>query len=58
VTANASEALAQAARASGFQVLRKPVKPAALRALLAALVRRQGAGAATMAVAQALDASA
>jgi DNA-binding response OmpR family regulator len=58
VTANASEALAHAARAGGFQVLRKPVKPAALRALLAALLRRQGAGAATMAVAQALDASA
>jgi len=58
VTANASEALAQAARAQGFQVLRKPVKPAALRALLAALARRQGAGGAAAAVAQALDASA
>jgi CheY-like chemotaxis protein len=55
VTANASEALAQAARAEGFQVLRKPVKPAALRALLAALSRRQGAGGASAAVAQALD---
>jgi signal transduction histidine kinase/ActR/RegA family two-component response regulator len=58
VTANASEALAQAARAAGFEVLRKPVKPAALRALLAALSRRHGAGSsAAAAVAQAVDAS-
>jgi signal transduction histidine kinase/ActR/RegA family two-component response regulator len=58
VTANASEQLAQTARAEGFEILRKPVKPAALRALLAAFARRQGAGAAATAVAQALDASA
>ena len=40
VTANAGETLARAARERGFDVLRKPVRPAALRALLAALARR------------------
>lgn len=58
VTANASEVLAQEARAAGFEILRKPVKPAALRALLAAYARRKGAGGARgAAVAQPLDAS-
>lgn len=38
ITADASLTLLHAARAKGFQVLRKPVRPAALRALLAALV--------------------
>jgi Na+/proline symporter/signal transduction histidine kinase/CheY-like chemotaxis protein len=42
VTADASEALAREARAKGFDVLRKPVRPAALRALIAALARRAG----------------
>jgi CheY-like chemotaxis protein len=42
VTANASETLARDARARGFEVLRKPVKPAALRALIAALASRAG----------------
>ena len=40
VTANASQALARDARERGFDVLRKPVRPAALRALIAALARR------------------
>jgi DNA-binding response OmpR family regulator len=40
VTANASETLAREARHRGFDVLRKPVRPAALRALIAALARR------------------
>jgi signal transduction histidine kinase/ActR/RegA family two-component response regulator len=43
VTANASESLAQSARARGFDVLRKPVRPAALRALIAALARKSSA---------------
>lgn len=38
VTADASPALAQAARASGIELMRKPVKPAQLRALLAHLL--------------------
>ena len=38
VTADHSPALAERARALGFPLLRKPVKPAALRALLGALV--------------------
>jgi CheY-like chemotaxis protein len=38
ITADASLALLHEARSKGFQVLRKPVRPAALRALLAALV--------------------
>jgi Na+/proline symporter/signal transduction histidine kinase len=59
VTANASESLAHEARTGGFEVLRKPVKPAALRALLAALARRKAAGAGSAAaVAQALGTSA
>ena len=60
VTANAGEELAQTARSEGFEILRKPVKPAALRALLAAFARRAGTGAGggAVAVAQALDASA
>ena len=59
VTANAGEELTQAARQDGFEILRKPVKPAALRALLAAFARRPGAasGAGAAAVAQALDTS-
>jgi len=40
ITANASAELAREARARGFDVLHKPVKPAALRALIAALARR------------------
>jgi CheY-like chemotaxis protein len=44
-TADHSAALAERARGLGFTVLRKPVKPAALRALLGALVsQRSGAG--------------
>jgi CheY-like chemotaxis protein/anti-sigma regulatory factor (Ser/Thr protein kinase) len=38
ITADASVALLHEARARGFQLLRKPVRPAALRALVAALV--------------------
>jgi hypothetical protein len=38
VTADHSSALAERARELGFPVLRKPVKPGALRALLSALV--------------------
>jgi CheY-like chemotaxis protein len=59
VTANASAELTQGARANGFEILRKPVKPAALRALLAAFARRKIAGAgSSVAAAQAIDASA
>jgi DNA-binding response OmpR family regulator len=57
VTANASEALAAEARQSGFEILRKPVKPAALRALLAAYARRHGGGGAAAAAAQPAEAS-
>lgn len=39
VTADGTAALAQRAHALGFQVLRKPLRPAALRALLVALAR-------------------
>jgi CheY-like chemotaxis protein/anti-sigma regulatory factor (Ser/Thr protein kinase) len=46
ITANASEALAQQARDRGYALLRKPVKPAALRALLASFPRDRGATAA------------
>jgi Na+/proline symporter/signal transduction histidine kinase/CheY-like chemotaxis protein len=46
ITANASAELAQEARREGFGVLHKPIKPAALRALLAALARRRSAMAA------------
>jgi PAS domain S-box-containing protein len=42
VTANASDTLTRDARARGFEVLRKPVRPAALRALIAALASRAG----------------
>jgi signal transduction histidine kinase len=38
ITADASEALARAARAAGIELMRKPVKPAQLRALLAHLL--------------------
>jgi Na+/proline symporter/signal transduction histidine kinase len=38
ITADASVTLLHEARARGFQLLRKPVRPAALRALLAALM--------------------
>lgn len=41
ITANASEALAEEARGRGYALLRKPVKPAALRALLASFPRRR-----------------
>jgi len=59
VTANASADLVAGARADGFEMLRKPVKPAALRALLAAFARRKVAGAgSSVAAAQAFDASA
>jgi len=42
VTADHSPALAERARAGGFPLLRKPVKPAALRALLGALAAQRG----------------
>ncbi len=42
ITADGSSELKQRARASGYPVLHKPVRPAALRALLTALARRQG----------------
>ncbi len=38
ITADASEVLARTARASGIELMRKPVKPAELRALLAHLL--------------------
>jgi PAS domain S-box-containing protein len=41
VTADAGEEVSQQARALGFEVLRKPVRPGALRALIAALIRRR-----------------
>jgi CheY-like chemotaxis protein len=45
VTADHSPALAERARDHGFPLLRKPVKPAALRALLGALAaQRSGNG--------------
>ena len=43
VTADRSEELAQRARHAGYPVLAKPVRPASLRALLAALARRRAA---------------
>jgi PAS domain S-box-containing protein len=59
VTANASLELVAGARSDGFEILRKPVKPAALRALLAAFARRKVAGVgSSVAAAQAVDASA
>jgi Na+/proline symporter/signal transduction histidine kinase len=45
LTADGSDALKQAARARGYRVLTKPIKPASLRAFLAA--QRSAAGAAT-----------
>ena len=42
VTADHSLAVARMARESGFPLLRKPVKPAALRALLGALAAQRG----------------
>ena len=44
VTADHSAVLAERARALGYPVLRKPVKPAALRALLGALAAQRGSG--------------
>lgn len=44
ITADASEELAQSARRLGFQLLRKPIRPAALRALIAAYVQSAQAG--------------
>ena len=40
ITADGSSALKQQARALGYPVLHKPVRPAALRALMTALLRR------------------
>ena len=40
ITADGSSELKQRARALGYPVLHKPVRPAALRALLSALLRR------------------
>ena len=42
ITADGSSELKQRARAFGYPLLHKPVKPAALRALLTALVRKSG----------------
>jgi CheY-like chemotaxis protein len=44
VTADHSAAVAERARALGYPVLRKPVKPAALRALLGALAAQRESG--------------
>ncbi len=44
ITADSSESLAQRARGADYPVLQKPVRPAALRALIAALARRRPAG--------------
>jgi CheY-like chemotaxis protein len=41
VTADASDALAEDARRRGYPLLRKPVKPAALRALISSLARQR-----------------
>jgi DNA-binding response OmpR family regulator len=41
ITADGSSELKQRARALGYPLLHKPVRPAALRALLSALLRRQ-----------------
>jgi Na+/proline symporter/signal transduction histidine kinase/ActR/RegA family two-component response regulator len=41
ITADGSSELKQRARALGYPILHKPVRPAALRALLSALARRQ-----------------
>jgi Na+/proline symporter/signal transduction histidine kinase len=42
ITADGSEEVARRARDGGYPLLYKPVKPAALRALIAALARRRG----------------
>ena len=42
ITADGSDDLKQRARALGYPLLHKPVKPAALRALLTSLLRKQG----------------
>jgi CheY-like chemotaxis protein len=47
VTADHSAAVTERARALGYPVLRKPVKPAALRALLGALAAQRQTGAGT-----------
>jgi signal transduction histidine kinase len=47
ITADGSSELKQRARALGYPLLHKPVRPAALRALLTALVRKQGEPAAS-----------
>ncbi|MEW9625128.1 hybrid sensor histidine kinase/response regulator [Rhodanobacter geophilus] len=44
ITADGSSELKQRARALGYPLLHKPVKPAALRALLTALARKQAEG--------------
>ena len=41
ITADGSSELKQRARALGYPVLHKPVRPAALRALLTTLLRKQ-----------------
>jgi DNA-binding response OmpR family regulator len=46
VTADGSTELKQRARSLGYPLLHKPVRPAALRALLVALVKRTGTHAA------------
>jgi CheY-like chemotaxis protein len=46
VTADGSTELKQRARALGYPLLHKPVRPAALRALLVALAKRAGTHAA------------
>ncbi|MEB2315678.1 MAG: PAS domain-containing hybrid sensor histidine kinase/response regulator [Xanthomonadaceae bacterium] len=44
ITADSSEGLALRARSAGYPVLQKPVRPAALRALIAALARSRPVG--------------
>jgi PAS domain S-box-containing protein len=44
ITADQSEAVRQAARANGYRVLHKPLKPAALRSLLSHFSTRAGRG--------------
>jgi hypothetical protein len=46
ITADHGAEVALAARAAGYPVLHKPIRPAALRALLASLRRRSAARAA------------
>jgi hypothetical protein len=47
ITADGSSELKQRARTLGYPLLHKPVRPAALRALLTALVRKQDGKGAT-----------